>query len=333
MNNLAVVSIGGFGHIDAVLSDIASMQQVRFVGLSAAYDGEDISNFLNLKQARGVKTYTEYKLMLDELKPDVAIIGTRLDLIGKTIIDAANAGCHIICEKPLALDLKTFEEVQKAVENNRRNLMAMLTMRSEPYFIAAKKVYDSGDIGEAVLINARKSYKWGSRPEWFGHKDKYGGTIGWVGIHAFDCINFVTGLGFNRIAVLQGNFSHIDRPACEDNCVIILELSNGGHASVSIDYFRPENAQNHGDDWIRIAGTEGVLEASGPKNDCVVISKNKGNYQQPTSVMKDGIYSRFLMNILEGESNSEIQDASFMLTRLCLLAREAAERGEVLKPA
>jgi predicted dehydrogenase len=331
MNILKIINIGGFGHADAVFRDLAGMQEAELTGLAPAYKGEDISKFLKLEPGIGKKVYDDYKQMLKELNPDVVIISTRLDLISQLIIDAADAGCHIITEKPLALDLKRLEKIRKKIERKKIDIMAMLTMRSASQFTAARQVYSSGAIGEAVLVNARKSYKWGTRPDWFGDRDKYGGTIGWVGIHAFDYINYITGLSFTKVAAMQSNFAHGEKPACEDNCVIVSELSNGGHATISVDYCRPENADTHGDDWIRIVGTKGVLEASGPKMECSVISKDKGSFQYALPDRKDKIFSRFLLNILHGKSNGEIAEASFMLTKTCLMASEAARKSKVLK--
>jgi predicted dehydrogenase len=330
MDKLTIVNIGGFGHSDAVFRDLVGMREAELVGLAPAYQGEDISKHLKLEPAVGKKVYDDYKHMLRELKPDVAIISTRLDLIPLLIMDTADAGCHIITEKPLALDLAMLEKVRRKVERKKINLMAMLTMRSYPQFVAARKVYQGGDIGEAVLVNARKSYKWGTRPDWFGDTDKYGGTIGWVGIHAFDYINYITGLDFTKVAAMQSNFAHSERPACEDNCALVAELRNGGHATISVDYCRPEIAGTHGDDWIRIVGTKGVLEASGYKMECSVISNEKGSFQYALPDRKDRIFSRFLLNILGGKSNDEIAQASFMLTKVCLIARDAAAKNEVL---
>jgi predicted dehydrogenase len=333
MNKLKIVNIGGFGHSDAVFRDLAGMQEVELVGLAPAYQGEDISKFLNIEPAVGKKLYDNYKQMFKELKPDVAIISTRLDIIPQLIMYAADKGCHVIAEKPLALDLKKLGKIRSKVEKNKINLMAMLTMRSAPQFVAARQVYASGAIGETVLVNARKSYKWGTRPDWFGEKDKYGGTIGWVGIHAFDYINYITGLGFTKVAAMQSNFAHSERSACEDNCALVAELSNGGHATISVDYCRPEIAATHGDDWVRIVGTKGVLEASGSKMECSIISNEKGSFQYALPDRKDKIFSRFLFNILQGKSNGEIAEASFMLTKVSLIACEAARKNKVLNIA
>ena len=90
MDKLTVVNIGGFGHSDAVFRDLVGMQKAELIGLAPAYHGEDISKPLGLQPAVGKKVYDDYKQMLKELKPDVAIVSTRLDLIPLLIIDAAD---------------------------------------------------------------------------------------------------------------------------------------------------------------------------------------------------------------------------------------------------
>ena len=326
---LKVVSIGGFGHSVFVFDDMVGMQEAKLVGLAPAFEGEDISFFANHGLCKDVKHYADYAKMIEEVKPDVAVVSTRLDLIPDVIIVAANAGCHIIAEKPLALDKDNLEKVRQAAKQNNVKLTAMLSMRSEPEFVAAREVYQSGAVGEAVLVNGRKSYKYGSRPEWFGDKDKYGGTIGWVGIHAFDFINFVTGLGFSKVAAMQSNFSHPKRPACEDNCTIISELSNGGHCTVSVDLFRPSSARSHGDDWIRVVGTKGIIEARGSDNTCRVLVDT----EKPESIelsQKRKIFKDFLLSF-GGEENIETyQDESFMLTEVSLCAVAAAQQDLVV---
>jgi len=326
---LKVVSIGGFGHSVFVFDDMATMTEAQLVGLAPAFEGEDISFFAGHDLCKDVKHYADYAKMIEEVKPDVAVISTRLDLIPDVIIAAANAGCHIIAEKPLALDKDNLKKVHQAVKDNNVRLTAMLSMRSEPEFIAARNVYESGKIGEAVLVNGRKSYKYGTRPEWFGDKDKYGGTIGWVGIHAFDFINFVTDLGFGKVAAMQGNFSHPERPACEDNCTIIAELSNGGHCTVSVDLFRPQSAQTHGDDWIRVVGTKGIIEARGSDNTCMVIID--GEKPEPVELPeKSKIFKDFLLSLGGDENAVTYQEESFMLTDVCLRADDSAQNGTVV---
>ena len=272
---LKVVSIGGFGHSVCVFDEMLDMTEAELYALAPADKSEDIDAFTKHELSKGKRVFGDYCEMLNTVNPDVAIIGTRLDRIPEIAIEAANAGCHLICEKPLALDFNKLEDLYKAVSENGVKLVAMLSMRSEAHLIAARNVYASGDIGQAVMVNARKSYKWGARPEWFGERKYYGGTIGWVGIHAMDMINFVTGLKFKKVAAMQENFAHLEYKDCQDNCALILQLSNGAHATISLDYFRPENAKTWGDDWIRVVGTKGIIEASGTKETCSVLASLK----------------------------------------------------------
>jgi len=322
---LKVVSIGGFGHSVFVFDDMLGMEAVELCGLAPALAGEDISFFTQHELCQGKRVFDNYPQMLAEVKPDVAVISTRLDCIADVAMDAARAGCHLICEKPLALNSKKLLELCEVVKRSGVKLSAMLSMRSEPPFVAAHDLYQRGMIGEAVMINARKSYKWGTRPEWFNSMAMYGGTIGWVGIHALDMINYITGLEFMCVSAMGSNFYHAERQACDDNCGMLLELSNGGHATVSVDLFRPDAAETHGDDWVRIVGTQGIIEASGSARVCTV-QKDGKTPEMVALPTKPSIFETFLLSLLDNRASVLKTRTAFMLTDTCHHAQEALER-------
>jgi len=124
---LKVVSTGGFGHSVFVFDEMTGMERAQLVGLAPAYAGEDISFFTNHPLCQGVSQYEDFRTMLETVKPDVAVISTRLDLIPELIIEAAEAGCHIIAEKPLAPDLESLKRVEEAVKRNCRPGLALLS--------------------------------------------------------------------------------------------------------------------------------------------------------------------------------------------------------------
>ena len=328
---MKIVNIGGYGHSVLVFDEIFQMNEVKLVALAPAFEGEDLSIVTSHKIFNDkILYYDNYEEMIDKEKPDVVIVSTRLDKIAKIAIYAANKGCNLICEKPLALNYKDLNTLYKTIEKNNVKLMAMLSMRAEQPFIAAREIYQSGKIGEAVLINSRKSYKWAVRPEWFGDKSKYGSTIGWVGIHALDLINFITELEFISVAAMKSNFSHPERKDCEDNCVMILELSNGGHATVSLDFFRPKAAETHGDDWIRIVGTKGVIEAGIVNNNCVVITDKEKKNIIPDN-LENKIFKNFLFCLIKKNKPDVAEHIPFMLTNACLLACDSADYEKTVK--
>jgi predicted dehydrogenase len=333
MDKLKVVSIGGFGHSVFVFDDMVGMKEAELAAYAPALETEPPQTVTNHKIYHdGIKKYDDWRKMLSEIEPDVAVISTRLDKIAQISVAAAEAGCHLICEKPLALTHASLEELYDAIRKNNVELFAMHSMRSEGAFITARDIYQAGDIGEVVLANGRKSYKWGTRPDWFADRETYGGTIGWVGIHALDFIHYITAVGFTGVMAMQGNFAHPRYRDCQDNCGLILQMANGGHATISIDLFRPSSAPTHGDDWVRIVGTKGLIEANASKETCNLIVEGK----EPVSVPVAGrgrMFRNFLLYLLgQNEYEPELSTKDgFMLTHVCLCARDAADTGKMVK--
>ena len=112
--------------------------------------------------------------MLAEVKPDVAVISTRLDKIAAIAIEAANAGCHLICEKPLALTHESLKNVHRAIKESKVELFAMHSMRSEGAFITAHNLYQNGEIGDPI----RGATLTGNGPKVLQSIDRVGNDLG-----------------------------------------------------------------------------------------------------------------------------------------------------------
>ena len=329
MKPTRIVSIGGYGHSAMVFDEMHTIPQAKLVAYAPALKDENLDVVTKHPFAADAKFYSDYRKMLADVKPDLAVVATRLDRIQPAAVDAAHTGCHLICEKPLAITHPDLKELHQAVTENNVRIIGMLTARSHPAHAAARTAYTRGDIGPAILVNARKSYKWGTRPDWFGDRRLYGGTITWIGIHALDFITFITGTEFNRVAALQSNVAHQERPGCEDNCVLILELSNGGHASVSLDFLRPSAAATHGDDWIRIMGTTGSIEVRDIENACRILNQQAQPIMAPLN-QPPKTFATFLHS-LSGPTEPAFEFSNaFRLTHACLCARDAADTNSIV---
>ena len=261
----------------------------------------------------------------------VVIISTRLDQIAPAAMAAAKAGCHLICEKPLALRHEDLDALYDAVKIANVQCLAILGNCAHPVLQAARKAVQDGLIGDIILCNARKSYKFGTkRPVWFGQRELYGGTIPWLGIHGLDFIQSATGLRFTTVAAMQGNLSHPEYPDCEDHCALILGLTNGGHATISLDFLRPPGAPSHGDDWLRVVGRRGIIEAYLERNTCTLITEN----QSPVELPLPGPVNFFADLVRKLRDNpkslAEATLRAFHLTRVCLCARDSADRQQVI---
>jgi predicted dehydrogenase len=129
---------------------------------------------------------------------------------------------------------------------------------------------------------------------------------------------------------MKSNFSHPSHLGCEDNCVLIFELSNGGHATASIDYCRPLSSPTHGDDWVRIVGTKGVIEANASKSTCNLLVEDRESFEIPLPPFSK-MFRNFLLSLISDVKYEIGPSEPFSLTYACLRAKEAAEKQQVLK--
>jgi predicted dehydrogenase len=163
-DGLKIVTIGGFGHVFSVLDEIWQYPRSVVAACAAGYENEDITAITAHPACMNARVFADYRKMIDMVRPDVAIVSTRLDRIAEIAVEAAQRGCHLICEKPLALTMDSFRCLSSAVLNANVNLTAMLSMKSKAAFRTARRLYQDNAIGRAVVLNVRKSYKWGQRP-------------------------------------------------------------------------------------------------------------------------------------------------------------------------
>lgn len=324
-----IVCIGGWGHWFEPVRALNEYKDAEVCGFAPAYVGEDMDWISGHELMVGVPKFGNVDEMLASVDADIAIVSSQPGYIAQAVIGAADAGLDIISEKPLGAALDENSAIADAVQKNDVRLMAIFSMRSYAVFQTARRLVQSGAIGRPVLMNARKSYKYGdekARPEWFGKREIYSGTFPWIGIHALDMIHFTTGLKARCVAALQRNQAHLCRPDCEDACSGIFELDGGAQATVSVDYFRPQGSATHGDDWIRIVGTDGVLEAR-VSDQSVRLLTDGPNAELIPLDEPESLFIPFV----EGRNGLTDTDDALFLSRACLMARQAADEGKWLE--
>lgn len=320
-SSLRIACVGGFGHAACVFDELTSARMADPVGIAPGYCGEDTGGFCSHPWMRGAPIFPSLEAMLEAARPDVLVVSTRPDRIASCALAGLAGNCHLIVEKPLALDLGTLQSVHAAARKAQRRVMAMLSMRSLPAFIAAREAVLGGRIGAPVLVNTRKSYKWGQRPAWFNERAEYGGTWPWIGIHTLDMAHFVTGLRAVRVVAAHANVAHPDFPECEDVGAAVFSLEGRVQMTASVDLCRPGNSATWGDDWIRVVGSKGVIEANGSTGHVTILAENDDTLATGTAPVP--IYLDFL-----GSLNKLVADTdAFQLTAAALAARESADTG------
>src|SRR5690554_6495597 len=91
----------------------------------------------------------------------------------------------------------------------------------------------------------------------------FGGTIPYIGCHVVDLLRFISGRDMVETSAFHARVGFDQIGEMENTAVIAYRLDSGGTADVRLDYLRPEAAGSHGDDRVRVAGSDGIVEYQG----------------------------------------------------------------------
>ena len=274
--------------------------------------------------------YETYQEMFEKEALGMAVVCLPYARNAQAIASAAEAGAHILSEKPVAINRADLEMVQQAVKRSGVRLSAMFAMQfTRPYFTIRHAVAE-GSIGLPCHSLAKKSYKWGSSRPWFyRHLEIFGSTILWAGLHAVDLIRWTMGLEVTEVSALHGNLTHPDYPAAQDHAIINMQLENGATAAVTVDYLRPAGASTHSDNRLHISGSDGIVEKRTDGAVQIVRENDKSTHlvlKQPPSLFADFVAE------LRGQATHLIgPDEAIRVTRICVAATEAARSGRMIR--
>jgi predicted dehydrogenase len=328
---VAVLLVGGFGHAVCVFDEwLQGNSPVHLTGAVQTLPGEPLDGFLAHPWAKQfVPTiYQDLHEALSSEKPELVVVSTRPDLNPELIECCLRAGCHVIAEKPLAVDEEGLLRLHKTVQETGKYILPMLGMKDASAFVEARELIGQGVIGEPVLINARKSYQWGTRADWYKQRETYGGIWGWVGIHAFNNAAYIVGRNaVNVLAAQEQNRFHPDYAECADCLSGLFLLEGNVQMTVSIDLLRPDGQKAWGDDWIRVVGSEGSLEANPALGTVRLIRKGEEEEVRSVTALAPPFYTAFLDAIKTGTDFSELTTLGFQLTDSALTAGLASVKG------
>ena len=193
---------------------------------------------------------------------DVAVICTPNGLHAKHSIISLQAGCHVLCEKPMAINsndcLAMIDEAKKA----GKHLFIVKQNRFNPPVIAVKKLLDENKLGKIYSIqlncfwNRDAGYYENS---WKGTKDLDGGTLFTQFSHFIDLLYWMFG-DVKQVKAFTKNFAHKNIIEFEDTGSVILEFENGiiGGVNYTVNSF-----QKNMEGSLAVFGEKGTVKIGG----------------------------------------------------------------------
>ncbi len=221
--NIAVVGSGYIG-----LAHIAAIQGLKDAKVVAVINRSEGANLKGLKAAgEGCRAYTTLKDALAHEKIDVIDVCTPTDTHEAFAIEAANAGCHVLCEKPVTFELDSLERMLAAAEKNGVRFMAAQVARWWPEFMEIKKFVDEGKLGPVRMVYEKRLAQVPSWSTWRENPAVSGGGLYDMNTHDIDFL--YTLFGMPETVYASGWKSP---SGCWDHMVTCLEWASGAKAAV-----------------------------------------------------------------------------------------------------
>ena len=231
----------------------------------------DAATLQKASQSSGINAvYTDHRELLKRADVDAVIVATPNFTHEQIICDAADARKHILCEKPLSLDLAGAKRMLAAVEKAGVKHMTAFTYRFVPAMRYMKHLLDLGDIGQPYHFRAQRFQDWGARNlGWRQSKILAGtGEIGDMLSHRIDYGHMLLGPIKSVVADLR-NFitTRGNKPADTDDWVAMLAQfqndTTGVLESTKLATGRGEGLR--GQDSVEINGRDGTIVYSTQK--------------------------------------------------------------------
>jgi predicted dehydrogenase len=317
--------IGGWGHhyLRGLLGGGAGPISIE---AAVAGDGHDPEAARQWAKSTNLSTWFDGPAeMLDRFKPEAVSIGSIYAHNGDLLAMALERNVPAVSDKPIAATWDQLRRLRELAAQPSRIILTEFHFRCLPEFRAAQQAIAGGEIGTVILATAQKSYRFGRRPPWYGQRSSYGGTLLWIGSHAVDAMQWVTGRMIRRAIGRQGNLSHPELAEMEDHVSVMMELDNGGTGIIHADFLRPAAAATHGDDRMRVAGSEGVVEVR--QGRCTLVTSRRQETDITDRVAVRPIHLE-LLAALRGEESPWYSTAQSLQTAEVLLhVRDAADGG------
>jgi myo-inositol 2-dehydrogenase / D-chiro-inositol 1-dehydrogenase len=247
---LGVIGTGRIGkvHIATLVQNVPQADVVAIADINLE-SANEVAKLFGI-----TSVYSSYMDVLKHPEVEAVAICSPTDTHAKYIVDAAIAGKHIFCEKPVDLSLDVIKGAIAAVENAGVKLMVGFNRRFDPNFFKIKELVKEGKIGDPHILKITSR---DPAPPPAEYSATSGGMFMDMTIHDFDMARYITGSEvtevYTKSAVLVD--PAIGMAGDVDTAIITLSFANG--AIGVIDNSR--KAVYGYDQRVEIFGSKGMI--------------------------------------------------------------------------
>ncbi|HAJ33273.1 MAG TPA: inositol 2-dehydrogenase [Candidatus Atribacteria bacterium] len=254
--NVGVIGLGRIGKLH-LHNIIAQIPGIKLIGVSDIIENslQEVSQKYDIPIIKN-----DYRYLLDNKEIDAVVICSSTDTHAKIMIEAAQAGKDIFCEKPIALDLKEINRALEAVKTEGIKLQIGFNRRFDPSFMKAKEMVQSGKIGKPHIVKITSR---DPAPPPIEYIKVSGGIFLDMTVHDFDMIRYLLD---DEVKELMAVGSCLVNPEISkyndiDTAIITFQYKNGGWGIID----NSRQAVYGYDQRIEVFGSEGCVQVANQK--------------------------------------------------------------------
>ncbi|UVI28550.1 Gfo/Idh/MocA family protein [Paenibacillus spongiae] len=326
-----------------------SISRFRHVPEYADHPNVELVAFVDLVPERaqlfadkyGAKAYTDYKEMLKIEKPDAVSVNLPNVLHAPVSIDVANAGAHVLVEKPMATTTEEGLAMIEAAKKNNVFLMVGHNQRLMPPHVKAKEILETGALGKVLTFRTSfghpgpEGWSVDGRNSWFFNKEEaIMGAMGDLGVHKSDLIRYLLSDEVSEVGAFIGT-QHKEGTEVDDNATCLLRMKSGAIGSLVASWTYYKGEDNSTVLWCE----NGVMKIGTHPDDQVIVELRNGtvekykvgaistNDKQETS----GVIDAFIDSIVSGNPPSISGEEGLKSLQVILAAFESQATGQIIK--
>ena len=219
-----IIGYGGMGSYHK--KELMPSELVQVVGVyDIAQTAQDSA------REAGLKVYESLERVLADETVEAVLIATPNDAHKTIAIAALHAGKHVICEKPVAMNVAELDAILKVAKETGNTFMVHQNRRWDPDFLVIRDLYQTGQIGDLFQIESRVHGANGIPGDWREQAKHGGGMLLDWGVHLIDQLLWLID---SPIKQMSADFSYILGNEVDDGFILYLTFENGIRALIEV---------------------------------------------------------------------------------------------------
>lgn len=223
--------------------------------------------------------YPTHEQLLSDPGVDAVVVVTPTRFHQQIVLDAAAAGKHVLCEKPMAMSVEECTTMVRACDQAGVRLQIGFMRRFDAGFRRAKALIDEGRIGEVVSVVSRTHGP--SVPQaWMYDLRASNGPLAEVNSHDIDTVRWLSGAEVDSVHATAGNFrapqARDEFPDFYDTVLLTARLDTGAIGCID----GAQGVKYGYDAHVEVLGTEGRLDIGDLQANRVVLHRADGTSER-----------------------------------------------------